>query len=31
MEIYDNNKKIRIYIKYNEIILNKLDKNKILE
>ena len=31
MEIYDNNKNIKVYIKYNEIKLNKLTKKQILE
>ena len=31
MEIYDNNKNTKIYIKYNEITLNKTSKNEILE
>ena len=31
MEIYDNNKNTKIYIKYNEIKLNKTTKNQIIE
>ena len=31
MEIYDNNKKTKVYIKYNKITLNNLDKTKIVD
>ena len=31
MEVYDNNKNTKIYIKYNEVKLNKTNRNKILE
>ena len=31
MEVYDNNKNTKIYIKYNEIKLNKTTKNQIIE
>ena len=31
LEVYDNNKNTKIYIKYNEIKLNKTNRNEILE
>ena len=31
MEIYDNNKNTKVYIKYNEIVLNKINKNNMFE
>ena len=31
MEVYDNNKNAKIYIKYNEIKLNNISRNQIVK